>query len=485
MDAGGYTGQGLPSGLSRSLRTLLGIGALAAAAGGTALLLERDYRVGLGIVAIAVSAVACARFPAAAVTFVALLTGAYGSVEALGGFPAGPAVDVVLGGLWISALWRLVMGRRPSWWVPPAIVAVVLYLCLTAGEIAFAASGKIGVQSFRASAWYLAAGVLVAYAPWSAQTRRRIVNGVLLVMVAVGAYAAYRWLVGAAPQEAQLAKQASYTNTLGGELGLVGSFTSRHELGAWTTVAVPFALIMALTLRDRWRYVAALAAALCAFALIASETRAALVAVIPALALMLVLYQFSRGFPGLHLGATAVAAVAVLGVGVLQFSGATGGDTRAKSHFGLILTPTQDPAFKRREYKWNTALADVAKHPMGQGLGTAGRVQRQYGRFMNVASYDVDNSYLKIALEQGLWVMVFFGVALAALLFSLARRALLVRDRERAGVAIGGAAALLGMAILMFFAVHIEGLPALFAWLLVGLGVGAVAQPDGGRSAQA
>jgi hypothetical protein len=474
MEAGGYKGPGIPSAWSRSLRAMLGGATLALAACATALLLQANYQVGLGIVGVAAAAVVCARFPAASVTVVVLLTGAYGSLTAFFAFPAGPAVDLVLGGLWVAALWRVAWHERPPWWVPPAVVAILAYLALTAAEIGFAASGSIGVQSFRASAWYLAAGVLVAYAPWSQRTRRRIVNGVLLVCLAVGLYALYRWVVGAAPQEAELAKQVSYTNTLDGDLGLVGSLTSRHELGGWTALAVPFCFAMTLTLRDRWRYVAAAAAAACAFALMASETRAALVAVLPALALVLVLYQGSRGFPGLHLGATAIAAIAVLGIGVFQFTGATGDSTRAKSHFQLILTPSQDPAYKRRIYKWDTALADIAKHPMGQGLGTAGRVQQQYGRFANVASINVDSSYLKVAFEQGTWVMLFLGLALLALLVSMGRRALQTTDRERAGMAMAGSSVLLCMGILMVFAVYVEGLPALFAWLLVGLGLGAL-----------
>jgi uncharacterized membrane protein YoaK (UPF0700 family) len=479
MEAGGYKGQGIPSGPSRPLRVLLGVAALFAAAGATALLVRSNYQVGLGIVGVAGAAVLCARYPAASVTAVALITGAYGSLTAFWNVPAGPAADLILGGLWVATLWHLVRHRRPQWWVPPAVVAVVAYLALTAVQIAFASSAPIGLQSFRASAWYLAAGVLVAYAPWSHATRRRIVNGVLLVCLGVGTYAVSRWLFGAAPQEANLAKQVSYTNTLDGELGLVGSLTSRHELGGWTGLAVPFCFAMTLTLRDRWRLVAVAAATACMFALLASETRAALVSVIPALVLVLLLYQFSRGFPGLHLGATAVAAIAIVGIGVFQFSGATGDSTRAKSHFELILTPSQDPAYRRRVYKWDTALADIARHPMGQGLGTAGRVQQQHGRFANVASINVDSSYLKIAYEQGTWVMVFVIATLVALLASLIRRALVTPDRERAGIAIAGAAALLCMGLLMVFGTYIEGLPALLAWLLVGLGIGAVAQRAG------
>ena len=39
------------------------------------------------------------------------------------------------------------------------------------------------------------------------------------------------------------------------------------------------------------------------------------------------------------------------------------------------------------------------------------------------------------------------------------------------------------MGLLMIFAVYIEGLPALFAWLLAGLGLGAL-QPAGAPSPQ-
>ena len=41
-------------------------------------------------------------------------------------------------------------------------------------------------------------------------------------------------------------------------------------------------------------------------------------------------------------------------------------------------------------------------------------------------------------------------------------------------MALAGSSVLLCMGILMVFGVYIEGLPALFAWLLVGLGLGAL-----------
>jgi hypothetical protein len=122
MEAGGYKGQGIPSAWSRSLRALLGGATLALAACATALLLQANYQVGLGIVGVAAAAVVCARFPAASVTIVVLLTGAYGSLTAFFAFPAGPAVDLVLGGLWWPrcGAWSGTSARpggcRPPWW---------------------------------------------------------------------------------------------------------------------------------------------------------------------------------------------------------------------------------------------------------------------------------------------------------------------------------------------------------------------------------
>ena len=137
----------------------------------------------------------------------------------------------------------------------------------------------------------------------------------------------------------------------------------------------------------------------------------------------------------------------------------------------MILTPNRDAAYQTRLSKWTTALEDIDRNPFGGGLGTAGRLYREQGRFQTISSIDVDNSYLKVALEQGFAVMLLFGAGLALLLVGIARRAWLTVDRSRATVGIGAAAALASYMVMLNSAVYIEGLTAMAAWTVVGLGV--------------
>ena len=108
---------------------------------------------------------------------------------------------------------------------------------------------------------------------------------------------------------------------------------------------------------------------------------------------------------------------------------------------------------------------------MGRGLGTAGRTQQQRGRFYNIASFDVDNSYLKVGMEQGFFVMLFFGLAMAVLLAGLMLAAVRETVASRAALLIGAAGALTAMAILFYAGTYVEDLTALAGWILVGLGI--------------
>jgi cell division protein FtsW (lipid II flippase) len=220
------------------------------------------------------------------------------------------------------------------------------------------------------------------------------------------------------------------------------------------------------------------AAATCAVAMLDTNVRASLVALVAALALVLLLYQAARGFEGLHLGVTALvlAVIAIGGVGAYAI--VTGGSDTARARFSSVLNPTQDAAYQARRFKWESALSDIAHHPTGHGLGTAGRVQVRYGRFLNVASKDIDSSYLKIAWEQGFAVMVFFIVAMLLLLYGLARGAVATRERHAAGLAIGACGSLVALLVLFFAGVYIEGLTALAGWTIVGVGAGPFATPE-------
>src|SRR3954454_14549659 len=265
--------------------------------------------------------------------------------------------------------------------------------------------------------------ILVGYGLWQPGTRRLIVRGVILVALLAGAYATFRLFVGPDPREQALASAADSTNYLNGKFRLVGSFLGGKPLAAWCAVMIPFCLAIGLSVTGRWRILAALACAGCTVGLLGSSVRSPPIGVVGGVALVFVLFQLTRGIPGLHLGVTSIALMAavLVGVGIFSFTG--GSSEGSKSRYTLILTPTRDPAFQARLVRWRTVLVDIDKHPFGQGLGTAGRVQRSRGRFANISAINIDNSYLQIAFEQGLGVAILFLAAALVMLFGLARRA--------------------------------------------------------------
>ena len=67
---------------------------------------------------------------------------------------------------------------------------------ITAFEVLLTHPISLGLQGFRAASWYMAAFLLVAIAPWSERTHRRIAHGVAVVALLVGAYCTIRWISG-------------------------------------------------------------------------------------------------------------------------------------------------------------------------------------------------------------------------------------------------------------------------------------------------
>jgi hypothetical protein len=427
-----------------------------------------------------IAAVACARFPAAATVGAFAVTGLYGSIEAFTPLPAGPLADALLVGLWLGLLWsHLIRGRRPAARIWPGVIAPLAFVAVTACQMASAETLANGLHAFRGTAWYMLAFLLVGYAVRRPATRERIAKGVLLVAAGVGLYATYRLAVGhPASREYFQSAAADPTNFLDGELRLVGSFLSAKALALWCAVTIPFCLAVGLSRRGRWRIVAAVACAACTAGLFGTEVRTGGIALAGGLLVVFLLYQLARAYPGLHLGVTVTALIGAALVAVTIFSFTGGGSESSRDRYLMVLQPTHDAAFQARLLRWRTVLGDIDRHPLGQGLGSAGRVQRQRGRFANISSYDIDNSYLQIAYEQGLGAMLLFAAGALALLVSLARRAALTRDRGRAGVAIGACGALAAYLLMLPTGSYIEGLGTLAAWMLVGLGVGQFAYDD-------
>ena len=459
--------------LTRPPLKAAGVAAVAVGAGmGGAVLVEQEPRVVLALPAILISAAACVRHPAAALIGAFVLTGTFNTIEVFTPLPVGATVDLILAGLWAAAAWRyLTVSRDRPVWIWPGVAVATAYVALTllqsvAGEDLYAS-----LYSFRISVWYFAAALLVGYMGLSERQLLAIARGISVVAVLVGAYALYRWIAGPAGEELAAATQAAGKyNLVNNELRVIGSFPTGPHLAAWTGIVAPFCLGLALTLRDGWRLVAAAGGALCVLGLLASSTRTGLLAAVLAGALVMLLYQLARGFLGPHLGVTAVALACAIGVGITAYS-LTVDSEADRQRYANLLAPERDPSVQARITKWSEAWRDIRSHPLGRGMGSSGEAEKRYSRFASISSYELDNSYLHVATQQGVAMLAVFVASLLMLLGGMMRRGLTSPNRQRAGICIGAVGSLVALMVLMVTGLYVEGLPALAAWLIVGVGL--------------
>ncbi len=425
-----------------------------------------------GFLAVLVAAVVCWRFPAAAIVALFAGTAIQASVVAFTGYDLIRVADLVLAGFWIGLFIRLASRHRDytySLW--PAVIGCLGYIGLTLIAALVADVPQIGFLSFRASAWFMLAFVLVAYAGFSTETHRKIVRGVVAVTALVAGYAVLRWIIGPAADEARRGYAAGAgINIVDGHLRTFGSFLTGHQLAFWTAFTAPFCLAIAIGARGRLRLLAGAATALCVFAILASEARGPLVGLVVGVVLVLALSQASIGMRRTRRAVTALAVALVLGCGGVAFA-LTASDPAARSRYERILDPSSDVPYAIRVAKWEDAFDDIERHPFGQGLGSAGDINQRSGRYLSIASVNLDNSYLKIAYEQGLAVMAYFVVALLLLLASLAVGGVRARSADTAAPAIGAAGALASTLVSFYSGLYIEGLSVLGAWLIVGIGM--------------
>lgn len=429
--------------------------------------------IAVAIPAVAVSAWLFNRHPAVGALVVVVISGAYGSLIAFIAFPITKTIHLVLAGLWLAAIWAyLLKGRERPIWLWPGVLALAGYLFVTVSELLAAGSVATALPSFAESGWYMLAFLLVGYAGWRARAYAAVSRGVLVVAALVGAYATLRWITGPAPAEEAVAASTPF-NFVGDELKVVGSFPTGQDLGGWTAAVTPFCVALALALRGGWRVLAVAAGSLCMIALVGSQLRIALAAVMGSVALVVLLYGFARSFPGVKAARSLPIVLAVLAIGGGAFA-LTGGSSDPVNHsYASLFKPSRsDQSVDDRLYKWEQALNDLEGKPFGYGIGTASFIGQRSGRFyLNIGARNIDNGYLKIALEQGFVVMVLFTAGLALLVVGLSRRAIFAVDREQAGVAIGAAGTLLSFMILMLAAAFTDGPRSLIVWIIVGLGV--------------
>jgi hypothetical protein len=415
--------------------------------------------------------IACRRRPEVAILALFFVASAFGVIDAFTPIPPSKLTDLLLAGLWLGVAWRrLARGERFEIRLLPGIVLLLAFALITLAQVIAAPSLSFGIHTFISTGLYLLTVVLVGASDLDGDRLAAIGKGIVAIAVLVAAYAVLRDIIGPAAKERAIAAQQPF-NFKDGKLLLFGSFESRHQLGLWCALVVPFCAGMAAVMKGRWRLAALAVIPLCAVAFIDSESRAALVAAIIGLAVVLALHSMGRAFPGPRLGAVLAAIVVLAGGGGAAIA-LSGGDSNATTKkFTVVLHPNDDAAYRARQAKWDEALRDIRKQPMGHGLGTANQLQQQQGRFVSIGSFSIDNSYLRVGYEQGIVPALLYIGGLLALALALIRRAVVTPDPARAGPALAAAGAMVAYIVVLYPSNAFDGYTALAAWLLAGVGI--------------
>jgi hypothetical protein len=347
---------------------------------------------------------------------------------------------------------------------------------LTGFEVITAPAVVEGLHSFQYSALPMTLVLLVAIAPWSSATFQRVIKGAVIVCLVVAAYNVLRWVIGPAGYETLAARAAQPGVPHHVALRFYGSFSSAQALASWCALVIPFAFALALSWRGWWQLLAAGALGACGFLVVATSVLTAAFAAIAAVVVAVLLYALAPAFPGGRRLATGViATLLVVGVGAVGYSLAVSGSSSSQSKFAYLLDPTSEPSFQIRLQRWDDALADVDQHPFGRGLGQTGVVASTSSTVGGTAdpsqSNNIDSSYVKIAFEQGMFVLAFFLIALVSLWGGIALRAINSHDPAKVGIAIAAAGVLVSMAVQFVGGFYIEREHMLFGWLVVGLAV--------------
>lgn len=418
----------------------------------------------------------CMRWPVPAVGILVLCTSAYGSLHALTPAPALKLADALLVSLWLGVVIGYIRGGRHRPTYPsPGLLMLIAYIAISALAVISASSPSSGFASFRLTASHLSVVALLALAPWGARTYRGLGKAVLVVTAGVAAYCVFRYLTGSAVGETALARATQSGLPQSTELRFFGSFPTAQELTVWAAGMLPFALALLLAWRGRWRWVAGVAIGLCLVALLASDVRTGLFAAGAGLVVTTVLFLGSQGFSsGARVGAGFTSVLLVAALATTAYVTTISGSPTREDRFLALLNPSEDRNYQIRAQRWEFAWEEIKRKPFGHGLGSAGTGSRSED-VLPVGPTVLDSSYLKVGLEQGIAVMVFFGLMLLALLISLSWRSIVEPSSANAAYTIGAAGTLTALMVLFYGSSYVESPSIIPAWVSVGLGMAVVA----------
>jgi hypothetical protein len=416
--------------------------------------------------------------PAVAAFITVFCVGTYGTVQAYFPVPTVGLAEVLLVGLAGCVIWlHVAQTWRRRVHVVPAILLIVIYVAISAFALIDTPIFNAAFTSFKGTGGHMLTVVLLALAPWPPATFRRVAIGILAAAVIIAAYCGLRYFVGSSSKEMLNARLADAGPWLK-DLRFFGSFPAAPALAAWCVAVLPLALSIALAWRGRWRLVAGGVAGAIVLLLLASDVRTGLLAGAIGAAAAGALFVSSRAFPsGRRLATGSIAVIAAVGISVPAYLIAVAPDQKRSERFASLFDPGSDRNYQVRQTRWDAAWDEVVAEPLGHGLGRAGIGIRQADT-LPVGPVILDSSYLKIGIEQGLAVLVFFVLILVVLLATLAWRAVTTTDPLRATLAIAGAGTVAGLAVLFWGSTYIEAPPVIVGWLVIGLGLAQVTLGD-------
>ena len=446
--------------------------ALAVAGGAALLYVPENPKVVAVVPAILIGAVVCARWPAFALISLITMSGATGTLEAELSIPTLDIRDFLLAGLWLGAVLAHLNGRREPSYLWPALIGLILYVALTALEILTAPDTSAGLQSFRLAVWPMTAVGVIAFIGLSRKGINTVAKGIVAAGLLVGLYAVYRKIVGPSADEFAFAQSAA-PELPPSEIRFFSSFPTAQHMSLWCSSLIPFALAVALMWTGRWRSVALAALPALAFAVFAADVRTGVAGTAIGVVVTLGLFAIAAPVPGGRRAASLVLAVALAaGIGFGAYAITVSGDDDTESRFERILTPGEDPTVDAREARWDRVLADAPQHPFGHGLGTTGSVLRGNSRMLFTPDLlFIDSTYVKVAYEQGIVVMVLFCLALFLVFSGLVVQVIRTADRESALYASGACGTLACLAVFFYSSNYIEQLQMILPWTIVGLAV--------------
>lgn len=335
-------------------------------------------------------------------------------------------------------------------WLLASLVQIPLSARLTSALLGFRVTQSYAVA--------ILAGVALA-----ALARERAKTFLLLAISPIVFYSALRVIIGPSSAERTFTSHRPGVTQYGEAIRATGSFSGAVGLVSFVVPAAALAIgLVVVSSRNRlWAWLLIVCSLT---AIVASYTRAALVATAGAAVLSVVLlFWVGPRSPRRRVVALAVCtalSVAVAGATVLTSTASP----QVRQRVDAVLHPERDLSLRMRLDTWQRIARSAWEHPLGAGLGTVGRASGTGGALTVTA----DESYLKMLYEQGLAVgSLFIGGVLAACAAIVAALRRCTAEARPLGIAaLGGFVAFL---ILGAFGEYVEQPGKALAWTLLGV----------------